>query len=157
MTRHRSADDRAVTPVTGIVLTIAVAVILASLVSIHAFGLFGVADGPGPNIDVRFDYNTTADDSVTDSWGETGGDHDGLLAFTFEHGEEVSPERLTVVGAASTSSASFTETDEVGTKEFYEVGDTLRIWVDAEDTVVIVWRDAGGEKTTAVAVWDHGQ
>lgn len=149
-------DDRGVTPVVGIVLMIAVAVILASLVSIQAFGLFGVADDPGPTIDVSFNYSTSADPAVTDSWGEDGTNHDGLLTFTFEHGDKTPPERFTVTGASSTSTASFSATS-LGSKEFYEAGDTLRIWVDAEDTVVIVWRDPGGEKTSAVAVWDHGE
>ncbi|WP_255196757.1 type IV pilin [Halorarius litoreus] len=159
MLERLKTDARGVTPVVGILMMIAVAIILASLVSIQAFGLFGVANDPGPNMDIAFNYSTSAPDTAEDSWGRnnTNGTYAGLLTFTLEQGEEVSPQRFEVVGAANLDDGAFASTDELDGEEFYEVGDTLRVWVEADDTVVIVWRDPGGEKTTAVAVWDHGQ
>jgi flagellin-like protein len=155
----RPDDDRAVTPVVGIVLMVAVAVILAALVSIHAFGLLGTADDVGPNVQVRFNYSTSAAPDVQDSWGRknTSDTYDGLLTFTMEGGTNVPPERLTLTGATGLTNGSFSGNNALGDKEFYESGDTLRVWVAADDTVRLVWRDPGGEKSAAVAIWDSGE
>lgn len=159
-TMHRQSlfdADRAVTPVIGLVLVVALAVILASLVSIQAFGLFGVANDPGPTMDFTFNYNTSAPASAEDSWGTTAGagasgDYDGILEITYQGGKSVAPERLTVLREGNESAVShpvITETLEIGT--------TLRVWVYDETTLRVVWRDPGGEKTAAVAVWDDGE
>lgn len=157
MTVKQPVDDRAVTPVIGIVLIVALAVILASLVSIQAFGLFGVADDPGPTMDFSFNYDTSVPDSEQDSWGTTGdsppsGSYDGILEITFQGGENVEPERLTVLRGSD----EFSVGSEVSTEKL-EVGTTLKVWVYDDTTVRVIWRDPGGEKSAAVAVWDDGQ
>lgn len=150
-------DDRAASPVIGVVLVVALAVILASLVSIQAFGLFGVADDPGPTMDFAFDYDTGAAESTPDSWdtkdSNTGTpDYDGILEITFQGGEKVAPERLTVQRPNNESAVSY----PVSTEKL-EVGTTLKVWVKDDWTVRVIWRDPGGDKTAAVAVWDDGQ
>lgn len=142
-------DDRAVTPVIGIVLMVAIAVILGALVSIQAFGLFGVANDPGPTMDFAFDYDTTA--SGPDDWSTSEGSYDGKLEITYQGGESVAPERLTVLREGD----ELPMTDPVSS-ETLEVGTTVEVWVNDETTLRVVWRDPGGEKTTAVAVWDDG-
>lgn len=154
MTATHPLDDRAVTPVIGIVLIVALAVILASLVSIQAFGLFGVANGPGPTMDFAFDYNKSAGSGDTDSWGNTTSFEgaQGLLEITYQGGENVEPERLTVLRGSD----EFAVSDPVNTEKL-EVGETVKVWVADDTTVRVIWRDPGGEKTAAVAVWDDGQ
>jgi hypothetical protein len=93
-------DDRAVTPVIGIVLVVALAVILAAIVSVYAFGLFGVAQDAGPTMDFSFDYNTSAGSGDTDSSTSNTTSFagaQGLLEITFQGGEKVDSKRLTVL------------------------------------------------------------
>lgn len=151
-------DDRAVTPVIGIILVVALAVILASLVTIHALGLFGVTDDAGPNVAVTFDYQPSASTGIEDSWTTTNSDgkYDGLLNFTYQHGDQKPVERFSVRVTSRTDQLQFSNSRELGSKEFYSAGDTLSIWVNETDTVRIIWDSPEGDKSTAVAVWDDG-
>lgn len=147
------ADEEAVTPVIGIVLVVAITVILASIIGVFAMGLGSRTTPEGPSVVVAFDYDGSAA-SGTDSWGRSsGGAYDGLLTITHRSGSEVPPERLTLTGATGLSDGRFTDEDALDSQKFYDAGDELSVWVAADDTVRIVWRNPEGSKSTTVAVW----
>ena len=148
-------DDRAVTPVIGIVLMVAVAVILAALIAPELLSISRNSGEAGPQVVVQFDYDasSTGDANGKDSWGGTkGAEHTGLLTFSHESGEPIPADRLTLVGVTDLSDPSFTE--PLGSDRF-EKGATLSVWVNEGDTVRVVWDSREGTKTTAVAVWDN--
>jgi flagellin-like protein len=147
-------DERAVTPVIGIVLMVAVAVILAALIAPELLSISRNSGEAGPQVVVQFDYDASATGDVDgkDSWGRTkGAGHTGLLTFSHESGEPIPADRLTLVGVSGLSDKSFTT--PMGTDRF-EKGETLTVWVNEGDTVRIVWDSREGTKTTAVAVWN---
>lgn len=151
-------DEDAVTPAVGIVLMVAITVILASIIGVFSFGLGSETTPEGPNVIVAFEYDDSGHSpGDTDSWGTRYDDPspqpDGLLTFTHDQGSSVPPERLELVVESGTSGGPFTATP-VGTQEFYDTGDELSVWVQADDTVRVVWRNPEGSKSTAVAVWD---
>lgn len=82
---HQTArsDGRGVSPVIGVILMVAVATILASVVGVYAFGIGGSIEGRQPP-EMSFDYDY--DDTNPDS-----------LNVTFELGERVDADRLSVV------------------------------------------------------------
>lgn len=149
-------DEDAVTPVVGIVLVVAITVILASVIGVFSFGLTSEATPEGPNVIVAFEYDDSGHASTEeDSWGNEydAVGADARLSFTHDQGSSVPPERLELVVESGTSGGPFTATP-IGTQEFYDTGDELSVWVQADDTVRVVWRNPEGSKSTAVAVWD---
>lgn len=147
-------DERAATPVVGIVLMVAVAVILAGLIAPELLNLTRQSGEAGPTAVIQFDYDSSVDPSTTDSWGNTKqAGHTGLLTFSHESGEPIPAGRLTLVGVTDLPNNAFTASD-LGTSDF-DKGDTLTVWVNEGDTVRVVWDSREGTKTTAVAVWDN--
>lgn len=143
------------TPVVGIVMVIALAVILAALVGAHTLGIGRNSAANVPNVAVSWDYDETVGTDVEDSWGEdnSGDSYDGLLTITHDHGDRVPPELLTIVGASSGPEGPFTEDDELAGQEFFASEDSVTVWVNADDTVRVVWRNPEGSKSGNVAVW----
>lgn len=148
-------DERAATPVIGIVLMIAVAVILAALISPQMLALSRESGEAGPQLVVDFDYDTSVSGAEPDSWGNTKGSTTGLLTITHAAGEGVPAGRLTVVGLADGDQA-FTNADNTNALDDgeFDSGDELTVWVHEDDVIRIVWDSREGTKTTAVAVWD---
>lgn len=152
-------EERAVTPVVGIVMIIALAVILAALVGSHTLGIGRDTTSNVPNVAVSWDYDETVDEDVQDSWGTVkddadSGSYEGLLTITHDHGERVPPELLTIEGASSEPDGPFTEDSELAGQEFFASEDSVTVWVSADDTVRVVWRNPEGSKTGNVAVWN---
>jgi flagellin-like protein len=152
-----SGDERAVTPVIGIVLMVAVAVILAALIAPELLSLSRESGEAGPSSVIKFDYDATATDQ--DDWGNDDESGTGLLTITHTDGEPIPLDRLTVRGASSGDDLAFSDStvvsNGVGLDDGqFNSGDEVTVWVNADDTVRIVWDSREGTKTTAVAVWD---
>lgn len=148
-------DERAATPVVGIVLMVAVAVILAALIAPELLSLSRNSGEAGPNSVVEFDYDASA--SGDDNWGNPDTSGTGLLTMSHAGGDPIPADRLTLRGASSGSDLKFT--DVTGTTALddgqFDSGDELTVWVNEGDTVRVVWDSREGTKTTAVAVWDN--
>ncbi|WP_255196756.1 type IV pilin [Halorarius litoreus] len=146
-------DERGATPVIGIVLMVAIAVILAALVSTEALALGRHSAEAGPSAVIQFDYDASVTGTEGDAWGRdnTGGTYDGQLTISHEGGEAIPVGRLTLVGVDGTELA-FSQPSGVGTH--FDAGDELTVWVHEDDTVRIVWDSREGTKSTAVAVWE---
>jgi flagellin-like protein len=76
--------ERGVTPVVGVIIVVAVAVILASVVSVYVFGLWDVRS-PAPEV------------SVSHSLVEDGSDD--VIAVTLEAGDAIQTDQLYVIGS----------------------------------------------------------
>lgn len=159
------ADDRAVAPVIGVILVVAVAVLLATVVGVFAFGIGEQTTPEVPSVVVAFEYDADAAAGAEDSWGRTkddasdaydDGEVDGLLTATHDHGFRVPVERLELVGASGLDDGAFVDDDgdAFGGDGYYDSGDELRVWVAAGDTVTVVWRSPEGTKSAALGVWD---
>lgn len=152
-------DDRAATPVVGIVLMVAVAVILAGLISPELLSLSRESGEAGPSAVVEFEFRASAADAP-DSWGNdrsSVGAGGGLLTVTHASGEGIPVGRLTLRGASSGDDLSFTAASGTATSDGeFDTGDELTVWVSGDDTVRVVWDSREGTKTTAVAVWSDG-
>jgi len=65
-------DDRAVSPVIGVILMVAITVILAAVIGSFVLGLGNSVQQTAPNANFQFDYNNTAMDvTATHTGGAT--------------------------------------------------------------------------------------
>lgn len=151
-------DERGATPVVGIVLMVAIAVILAALISPELLSLSRQSGEAGPSAVVEFDFDQSVSDTQTDSWGNDGtalGAGGGLLTITHAAGEGIPEGRLTLTGASSGADLAFTSASGPALSDGeFDTGDDLTVWVHEDDVIRIVWDSREGTKTTAVAVWD---
>jgi flagellin-like protein len=78
-------DDRGVTPVIGVIIMVAVAVILGAVISGYVFGIGGESQSPAPSVVLEHE--------VIDN------DGDRLVAVTLAAGESVAIDRVYVTGS----------------------------------------------------------
>ncbi|MFC7136625.1 type IV pilin N-terminal domain-containing protein [Halobaculum litoreum] len=121
-------DDRAVSPVIGVILMVAITVILAAVIGSFVLGLGNSVQQTAPNANFQFDYNSTGV-NATHTGGETiPGDADL---------------NLTVNGTSYANAGA----DSVS------AGYTLRAnpGISTGDAVRVVWTSATGETSQVLA------
>ncbi|UIO98518.1 type IV pilin N-terminal domain-containing protein [Halobaculum sp. CBA1158] len=125
-------DDRAVSPVIGVILMVAITVILAAVIGSFVLGLGNSVQQTAPNANFQFDYeNDTAPYDVTAT--HTGGD-------TIPATDAVN---LTAAGGGSTQ---FPSGDSVS------AGDSVTLsGVGSETTVRVIWTSENGDTSQALA------
>jgi len=123
-------DDRAVSPVIGVILMVAITVILAAVIGSFVLGLGNSVQQTAPNANYEFDINTTAS-SVSAT--HTGGD-------TIPDGDTVA---LNVAGV---------EADNTTTG--MSAGDSLSndsATISQGDSVTVIWTAENGETSQTLA------
>lgn len=129
-------DDRAVSPVIGVILMVAITVILAAVIASFVLGLGDQADDVSPSI--VFDSDTTSDFNVTDT---------GTMTITIDTTDgDVDPDTIYVRGAADLNDEDENAWDEIAAGESIELdadddfdgdaepGDEVLIIFETEDT-----------------------
>lgn len=129
-TLFQTDDDRAVSPVIGVILMVAITVILAAVIGTFVLGLGDQVQQTAPNANFDFEENS-------------GGD----LIITHTGGDSIDEEELFVRGAAEIDSSTDAGT---GDGEFNFSGS-----MSAGDTIII---NTGvlSEGDTIRVVWDNG-
>jgi flagellin-like protein len=89
----RGGEDRAVSPVIGVILMVAITVILAAVIGTFVLGLGENVQSTSPSASFAFDY--TADS----------GSASGFLEITHESGDAITPARLELVGSETLKSS----------------------------------------------------
>jgi flagellin-like protein len=123
-------EDRAVSPVIGVILMVAITVILAAVIGTFVLGLGDQVDDNAPQVTLTFNYDTT---------GPT-------VNVTHDGGETLEGSTLELVGSDSGSingsvSGDFSAGDKVFSNETYAPGETLRV----------VWTNPNGGSTNTIA------
>lgn len=134
------SDNRAVTPVIGVILMVSITVVLASVIGGFVLGFGDQIEETAPNAQIsitEIGVNTTGVQNIT--FAHNGGD-----SFTDENTEEI---RVTVGGEVLNQTSNFPimagdEVTLIGTDVGSE-GDTVRIvWVGQERSSVLAQRTA---------------
>ena len=125
-----SGDDRAVSPVIGVVLMIAVVVILAAVVGAFATGIFGnQQDAP----QAAFSYDADAG------------------AVTMESGDAIPSDELTVEGGVS-----FDDSDNDGNIEAGDVASGGISDTNGDEQISVNWESTDGSQSATLASFDTG-
>jgi flagellin-like protein len=130
--KHLLTDDRAVSPVIGVILMVAITVILAAVIGTFVLGLGNQVQDTAPQATFSFDFESNSGNyDVTAT-------HDGGDTFTSENTNELN---LTD-GAGNSDTFTFP----------VSAGDSVTAsGVSGDTTVRVIWTSPGGESTATIA------
>jgi len=131
-------EDRAVSPVIGVILMVAITVILAAVIGAFVLGLGDSVSETAPNAQIDFDYG---DDNVT---------------LTHDGGDSFDVANVDLVGSESTNE----DLDDTDWDDTVSAGDSTG-GVDIEDetegdTLRLVWSSGGSSSTIASSTVPSG-
>ena len=131
-------DEEAVSPVIGIILMVAITVILASLIGVFAFDVFGQDSEEAPAVIFEYNYD---------------GDNDELT-IRHQSGTVVSGSAIEFK-EQNGGATPLTKTDWSGETEV-QAGESITIGgVNSDATVLIVWnQQQQGEDTAVIGTWE---
>lgn len=138
-------DDRALPPVVGVILMVGITVILAATVTAFVFGFSGLLQAP-PQAAFGFDYGSGGTPGCDLS---TGGDA-GVLTISHESGTDIDPDRVTI----RTGDGEETWTGCGGASDVIDSTSEVRVRVDDDQTVRVVWTSADGERSSILSTWN---
>lgn len=140
--------DRAVSPVIGVILMVAITVILAAVIGTFVLGLGDRVSQASPNTNFGFDYSTA-------------GNSDRIVDISHDGGDAVNAEQTKVLidgteawnGDEGFSVGGYTGSSSWSGK--ITAGDSLRIQEDgstiaSDATIKVVWSAEGGDKTAVI-------
>jgi len=131
-------DDRAVSPVIGVILMVAITVILAAVIGTFVLGLGDQVSENAPQASFSFDFSDNGDGF--------NGDPGDNVTITHEGGETLEASNIGVEGdnSSSTLSGSFSGTISAGdSAEFSEV--------DTGEVIRVIWTNPSGGGTNTIA------
>ena len=136
-------SQRAVSPVIGVILMVAITVILAAVVGTFVIGL-GDSIGTSPTANFNFQYtNTTGSDDT--------------LVITHSGGDTIDGSQLSVVASGITLSAAdntWSGNDYNGAARV-SAGQSITVEEGnlSDATIRLVWTDATGDRSATLATW----
>ncbi|WP_058367657.1 type IV pilin [Haloparvum sedimenti] len=128
------ADDRAVSPVIGVILMVAITVILAAVIGTFVLGLGDSLQQSSPSASFGFDYD------------ENGSDYN--VTVTHEGGDSIPIDQLSVA-FTNASGASVTE-DWQGSGPITAGDSSTHTSVGAESTVRVIWTANDGSSSQTI-------
>ncbi len=137
-------DDRAVSPVIGVILMVAITVILAAVIGTFVLGLGDQVQNTTPQASFGFD---------TGSANESGAYN---VSVTHETGDSIDATELNVSVNGSTSTwddtgdVSAGDTFEIGTSEASADSD-LTAWAASGDTVRVIYKSPDSDSSSTLA------
>jgi flagellin-like protein len=136
-------EDRAVSPVIGVILMVAITVILAAVIGTFVLGLGDQVSESAPQAQFTFDQNST-DITIT---------HDG--------GDSIPAETINVtVGSVNevlTQSSKYSSGDDVTAGDSFVVGSNsgwASYTLDNSDTLRVVWSSENSDKTATIGQYE---
>ena len=127
-----TTEDRAVSPVVGVALLIAITVILAAVIGAVVLGL-GVTSADAPQASLQFEYD------------------DGELTIHHAGGETLSQDEIVLGGDADHIDDPLDDDLSSGNSE--EVNVTL----EDGDTVTVVWEDPNSDDSSVISSFDYSE
>ena len=144
-------DERAVSPVIGVILMVAITVILAAVIGTFVLGLGDQVQTTSPSASFSFDFDRSTDNTTTVT-------HDG--------GDGIDAEELVMRGDlnASSNGASWAQNASVG--DTVRAGDSATVasdgngdfgWEDYSDgdQLRVVWEDADSDSSSTLGRWSR--
>jgi flagellin-like protein len=143
-------EDRAVSPVIGVILMVAITVILAAVIGTFVLGLGDQVSESAPQAQFTFDYNGSTGLNVTHDGGDA--IDAGDLNVTSSVSMQVSNDGSNYGPTSSATSVNLADGP-------FAAGDTINagttIYIDGDssfsgETVRIVWSSANSDKTATI-------
>ena len=147
-------EDRAVSPVIGVILMVAITVILAAVIGTFVLGLGDRVSQASPNANFGFSYGTDAGNADS-------------VEITHDGGDGVEHEQVKVTiggqdawkfdsdGSSQSYQSNFQQGDDTAWRSKITAGDRLEIEEDGNsiqdgDAVQVIWSASGSDKTAVI-------
>jgi flagellin-like protein len=143
-------EERAVSPVIGVILMVAITVILAAVIGAFVLGIGGSQEA-APQASLSFDF----EQGSTSGWD--GADTDEQVVVKHDGGENINTDQLTLkyagteVGSGSTV-VDASPTDSWNAGESYKIGEaggSLSTF-STSDSVTVTWTASSGDSTQII-------
>lgn len=146
-----ASDERAITPVIGVALMIAVTVTLVVIVAPVVIAVSGDAGDPTPQAEFGFSYDEGVEPATTDTFGNTKSDVNGagLMTIVLEDGQNIEAGKLEIRGGASGGTLS--DADRYAPDDTVIPGEEIRVWVNRGDDIQIIWNDPNAGESAVLA------
>ena len=141
LTATHSTDDRAVSPVIGVILMVAITVIMATMIGSMFLDYAGQVSDQPPQ--AAFDYERDSADEITVTHVSGERIDDETLRITVG-GDEVYPDP---VSAASTDGWN----SEIAVGDSIEINHTGAV---SGDTVRLIWKNPSGQSANTLSTWE---
>lgn len=129
--------DRAVSPVIGVILMVAITVILAAVIGTFVLGLGDQVQQSSPNVNFAFDYNGTA------------------LEVTHTGGDGIDAGELRLTGDGTNIPATWdTLSGDHSENSRVRAGDSVTVSGPSDSgTVRVVWEDSDSDRSSTLRTW----
>ncbi|KAB1185678.1 MULTISPECIES: type IV pilin [Haloferax] len=136
-------EDRAVSPVIGVILMVAITVILAAVIGTFVLGLGDQVSETAPQASFSFSYDQDANTN-------------GEVTITHESGEGISTSLISVEGDNVPTTAAFSDSDSnskvnAGESAVFEPDAAL----SSGDTIRIIWSSESGSTSSTLQKWTY--
>lgn len=130
-------EDRAVSPVVGVALLIAITVILAAVIGAVVLGLgTSSADAPQASLSFEYDYDE----------GE-----DGNLTIIHQSGETLDADEVVLRGDGLNETGESPDEEEIALPEDLNAGQSEEVAAQDDQTVSVVWQDPNSDDESVIA------
>lgn len=148
------SSGRAVTPVIGIILMVAIAVILAAIIGTFSFVMADRVQDYAPNTRMSFDYMAGDQSGELCGLSDDDGTDEGKLTILHEEGDKIDEGRLTIVDNEG-NEATWNECTS-GSVTHITAGIKTIPEIDSDDTIRLVWESENNADDTAVLATYEG-
>ena len=141
-------EDRAVSPVIGVILMVAITVILAAVIGTFVLGLGDQVSDNAPQASFSFDFSSNGGFS-----GDTGAPSTGdIVNITHEGGETIENSTLSVSGDGTQTLQRESGNWGPSGDDVVSAGDQITFsGVNSGETVRVVWTNPNGGSTNTIA------
>jgi flagellin-like protein len=132
-------DERAVSPVIGVILMVAITVILAAVIGTFVLGLGENVQSTAPSASFAFDYDSDDDE----------------LTITHESGDALDPTQVTVTGPIDEDGDTW---DSINSVSEISAGDSITVEDDSPssgDTTRVVWTSDSGDNSATLGTFSY--
>lgn len=145
------SDQRAVTPVIGIILLVALAVILGAIIGTFGLSLADTVRDHAPNTQFGFNFDSATSGKPC---GLAGVGDTGKLEIEHETGDQIDEARLTLVDEDG-NTAGWNDCASIPVTDISS-GDKTIPEIDTDDTIKILWKSENKGGNTAVLATYEG-
>jgi flagellin-like protein len=149
-----NGDEKAVSPVIGVILMVAITVILAAVIATFVLGLGDSISNTAPQASFSFDYEDQTTNSLTDLEGGTGST-DGVLTVTHDGGDSIDATAISISDDEG-NSLSGGDGNDVFTASDNEItaGDSDAFTIDSGDTIRVIYTQPSGDSSATLGQFE---
>jgi flagellin-like protein len=159
-------NERAVSPVIGVILMVAITVILAAVIGTFVLGLGDQVSESAPQAQFTFEFDGDRHLNITHDGGDAIEADDlnvstsvGIGLSNDDDGEYNDADVGTDIEATDPTSANLVETEEFASGTTIDAGTTIYVVSSDTETLVgttvrLVWSSPNSHRTATIARWD---